>query len=195
MAEAAVLDKSAAVLSAGYHLMSQPGQDLLEIIAHIRFVVGNDDAQTLIGRHGHSRGKVMWIWAPAPLAEVAGSPTVIRPLWAWTIRLAIAMPKPVPLVFVVKKGSNMRWRCSEDKPGPLSHTWMCRAGRPSRCIAVQDTSSTTGSLQAARVFSMILRKTCSRRKWSTEQCRSRLWVCSRSTASRSLRSMARFCQA
>ena len=43
------------------------------------------------------------------------------------------MPKPVPLVLVVKNGSKMRCRCSALNPGPLSRTAICKAGCPSSC--------------------------------------------------------------
>ena len=36
----------------------------------------------------------------------------IRPPWASTIRLAMAMPRPVPLALVVKNGSKIFGRCS-----------------------------------------------------------------------------------
>ena len=64
-------------------------------------------------------------------------PTAIWPPWASTIRLAIAMPRPVPLVLVVKNGSKMRCRCSGDRPGPLSRTAIRTAGRPSSSVAEQ----------------------------------------------------------
>ena len=48
------------------------------------------------------------------------APTSIRPPWASTIRLAMAMPRPVPLVLVVKNGSKIFSRCSGSRPGPLS---------------------------------------------------------------------------
>ncbi len=46
--------------------------------------------------------------APGPSA----SPIVIWPPWASTIRLAMAMPRPVPLALVVKNGSKIFARCS-----------------------------------------------------------------------------------
>ncbi len=52
--------------------------------------------------------------APGPSA----SPTAIRPPWASTIRLAMAMPRPVPLALVVKNGSKILGRCSGSIPGP-----------------------------------------------------------------------------
>ena len=44
-----------------------------------------------------SHGKVIRISAPTP----GLSPAAICPPWASTMRLAIAMPSPVPFVFVV----------------------------------------------------------------------------------------------
>ena len=45
------------------------------------------------------------------------------------MRFAIAMPRPVPLVLVVKNGSKIRRRCSGLRPGPLSRTATHTAGR------------------------------------------------------------------
>ena len=79
----------------GHDLVAQPRQDFREVVAHVRLVVGDGDAQRLI--HDGSRGRRRRISAPRP----APGPTAIWPPWASTMRLAIAMPSPVPLVLVV----------------------------------------------------------------------------------------------
>ena len=106
----AQLDQLAAVLGHGDDLVAQKRQDLLEVVAHVELVVGDGDLE----RTGHEspRGKVMRKTAPGP----SPSPTAIWPPWASTIRLAMAMPRPVPLALVVKNGSKIFDRCSGRDP-------------------------------------------------------------------------------
>src|SRR5262249_4463025 len=118
----ALADQLAAVLGRGQNEVAQPWQDLLEVVAHVWLIIGHYDAQGLA--HVLPRGKVITISAPRP---ESGEPTAIWPPWASIIRLAIAIPSPVPLVLVVKKGSKIRWRTSGFRPGPLSRTAMRRA--------------------------------------------------------------------
>src|SRR5262249_46978124 len=113
--------------------VAHPGQQLLEVLAHVELVVGGDDVQRAV--HGRVRGKVMTISAPGPVP----SPTAISPPWDSTIRFAIAMPRPVPFALVVKNGSKMLRRCSGVRPGPWSRTATRTAGRPASAAAEQAT--------------------------------------------------------
>ena len=92
---AALLDQLPAGLGHGDDLRGPAGQDRAEVVLHVGLVVGDGDAERSV--HGSPRGKVMTISAPAGRR----SPTAIRPPWASTIRRAMAMPRPVPLVLVV----------------------------------------------------------------------------------------------
>ena len=84
------------------------------------------------------------------------------------------MPRPVPLVLVVKNGSKILLpllggrapaRCRARRRG--------RPGRPSSSAgSAADRRSRPGRRQAARALSRMLRKTCSRRNGSTAQRRS-----------------------
>src|SRR5262249_43135736 len=143
----AALDQLAPVLGDGDHVVAQPGQALAEVVPDVGLVVGDHDAQGLL--HGVSRGRVIRISAPPP----APGPTAMCPPCASTMRFAIAMPRPVPFVLVVKNGSKMRCRCSGPRPGPLSRTATRTAGPPPASASEQRTSMRTGSGQAAREFS------------------------------------------
>src|SRR6516165_1687970 len=94
----------------------------LVVVADVELIVGDGDPQRW--GHGSPRGKVMMISAPGP----PPSQTAIRPPWASTIRLVMAMLRPVPFVLVVKNGSKIRCRCSGLSPGPWSRTATRSAG-------------------------------------------------------------------
>src|SRR5205814_4895972 len=96
MAGSTLLDQLLAVLGDRDYFVPEEGQDFLQIVAHVGFVVCDGDPQGLL--HSSPLGTVMTISAPPSGA----SPTAMRPPPASTIRLTMAMPRPVPLVLVVK---------------------------------------------------------------------------------------------
>src|SRR5262249_42020082 len=110
----ALVDQVGAVARGADDFVSEQGEDFAIKLEHARFVVGHRDAQAAI--HELLLGKVIRISVPWPKP----SATAIWPSWASTIRLAMAIPSPVPWVLVVKKGSNSRCRVSGLMPGPLS---------------------------------------------------------------------------
>ena len=87
----------------GDDLMSQIGKHVHEIVAHVLFVIGNNNPKC--SRHGLAFGNMIVISSPWPGGESA----LMTPPWASTMRRLIAIPKPVPRVLVVKKGSKIRW--------------------------------------------------------------------------------------
>src|SRR5262245_38981676 len=82
------------------HFVAQSWKNDPKIIPDIRLIIGDGDPKRL--GHGLDLGNVMM--NSAPFEELF--PTAICPPCASTILLAIAMPRPVPFVFVVKNGSN-----------------------------------------------------------------------------------------
>src|SRR5262249_39782308 len=115
---ATLLDQLPTVLGDSHNLVAESRQDPSKIIAHVRLVIGDGNARARI--HGGSRRRGMRIPALR-----GGEPPAIRPPCASTMPSAIAMPKRVPFVLIVKNGSKTRFFCSADRPRPLSRTAMC----------------------------------------------------------------------
>ena len=113
VASGAELDQLPAGLGRADDLVAQKRQDLLEIVAHVALVIGDGDLE----RTGHDGpfGNVSRKTAPGS----SPSPSAIRPPWASTIRLAMAIPRPVPLALVVKNGSKILGRCSGGDSGAV----------------------------------------------------------------------------
>src|SRR5207245_3256142 len=105
------------------HLMTEKRQRLLQVFTHDGLIVGHDHAQATV--HEHPRGRVSRISAPC----CSAGPTSILPPWASTIRLAMAMPRPLPWVRVVKKASKILRRSSQVNGGPLLRRATRSAGR------------------------------------------------------------------
>ena len=74
---------------------------------------------------------------------------VIFPRWAVIIRLVIGSPNPVPIGFVVTKGSKIRSRISSGIPGPLSDTAI------SSCFRLATVSETLARRDSIPPFSCI----------------------------------------
>ena len=92
---AATLDQLAAVPSHDHDPVPQQWQGTEVVIPHAGLVVGDGDAES--GCHFFPRGRVIKIVAPRP----SSVPAAITPPWASMMRLAMAMPSPVPWVLVV----------------------------------------------------------------------------------------------
>src|SRR5262249_19635203 len=91
----AKVDQLPAVPGDSDDLVAQQRQDLLEVIAHVQLVVGDDDLERSAhwGPFGSGMRKVAPGSSPSSIS--------IRPPWASTIRLAMGMPRPVPRALVV----------------------------------------------------------------------------------------------
>ena len=91
----------------------------------------------------------------APSLVLPRTPMV--PPWATIMRRAIASPRPVPFVLVVKKGLKAKRRDSSFSPGPLSRMRTSRASTDSRWQGWHSIWMHSGSVHAARLFSNKLR--------------------------------------
>jgi hypothetical protein len=119
-------------LDAAHRFVARRGR--LDLVALLReepaqryenglLVVDDEDASRHVA-HADGSGSVTWNSVPRPTALRAS----IVPVWASTIFLAIAMPRPVPCSLVVKNGLKMRSSFSGGIPAPLSRmrTVACR---------------------------------------------------------------------
>ena len=122
-----------------------------KIVANIRLIIGDGDSQVLVIVIGASQQGDHELGAWRRVVADA-----ICPPWASTILRAIAMPRPVPLVFVVKNGSKTLCRASGVRPGPLSRTVLRRAGSSVQlCVAARNLDHDRIAARRQRILQQI----------------------------------------